>query len=361
MDINLDIHKILFEEVMNTMTQINVVENLSMSTDFERHLLKLLPTFFNYQEEEVSIKPKVIVSKNIDKLIIPIISKSKIKLGRGSLNGKSLKKNLKSLLPFCNAGWIVYFDISDDYFEYGILRAYSRIDGYNTEEQLFLDNSDSIKDASMIYIKLLNKFELYIKGKNGTNTIIDLRFHEENFTSAIENIDNLNNDLLSKVSDKHNKQITAIKKILEKLVEKSKGSILVIVDKNCVALPDDLFTDGVWLDNPIDLNQIYMDLTDAKGANDALDTNEKFFALTNLFYEMANIDGAVILNNLGQILGYNCFIRTSQTDGLDEVSGGARMRAFQSLKLNNSGIIVGILFISQDGEVSYESVGNKNE
>lgn len=348
-------NKVFFKEVQKEIEIINDIEMIEMNEDFRDSFIKILPSFFSYQEEEKSINPRIIFSRNFDNIGKTIPYLKKIKIATGNTNGSDLKKRLKTIMPFCNNSWILYIEFKENLVEYGIIRSFSSIDGFSTEEQLFLGPIIS-SDSALLFIQLLSKFELYFKGIRDTNTIIDFRFHSEINQKKETTVQEFCSALISGYNDKNKKKCEiSLKKIIDNLLGKSKGTIIVILSNSCNNLPDDIFTDGIWFDEPVDLVGEIFNILNYKDKFIPMQISEKFYALSGLLYEMANVDGATCINDKGQILGYNCFARSNSDKDMDKnLAGGARKRAFSNILSWENPDVIGALFHSQDGELIFK-------
>lgn len=329
-------------------------EMVPVTVKFIDNFIHILPTFFNYTEEEKSIKPKIIFTRNIDKILKPIPSFKKVKLMSGSTEGNDLKRNLKSIMPFCNMSWIIYIDFKDSEVEYGILRAFSGIDGFTLQQQIFLD-TEHLDSVALIYVEVLNTFELVFKGLHGSNITIDPRFHLEKQIDRQNTLTKLTNKLLlCRSVEEQKKCFNSLKRTLENMVGKSHGSIILIVDEEVNSLPTEIFSDGVWLEEPIDLVGEIFEIEKTENKLEAVILAEKYYAVCGLLFEMVNIDGATVMNSNGNILGFNCFANSNPSLDIDgEISGGARKRAFYSMLSWGSKNVIGAFFQSQDGEIIF--------
>lgn len=390
--------RIFFKDVRENIQEILQKENIILKKTFENSFIKILPSFFSYQEESLDIKPSILFTKNIEEIKTKSKMITTISIVDDELDGKNLGKNLKTLLPFCNSGWTIYINFTASKTEYGLLRAFTGIRGFTTQDELFSMKEIYSVNTSLLSIDLISQYELAFKGICGSDTIFDFRFDNREETSNSDDIvSKLTNDILSGLPFIDTKTNQSIKKIIATMHAKSHGSILLILRSSCKKLPKDIFIDGIWLQEPIDLlstlNKINSDnrknnnkhfinteiqsildknitqkqtkkiraslekiLSENKKHetdNDLQKNLEKYYAHAGLLYEMINIDGVTIVNDVGQIVGYNCFAISDSSVG-DSVAGGARRRAFSAIENNDNNDIIGVYFQSQNGEKIYK-------
>lgn len=357
-------NRVYFKAVEQEISQVLENENIFISDDYKNNFINILPSFFNYKEESTSIRPSIFFTKNINKITSLSRYTKKIVITKDDVDGSNLKKILKMLLPFCNIGWVIYIDFSGDHVEYGLLRSLTGIRGYTTQNELLVQVYED--DISLLLIDLISEYELKFHGIKGSETVIDFRFDNNSFESEYEKILlDMSNDLLSGLVLPANKRvIDSVKKLLNTLYTKSHGTIILIVDQKCNKLPEDIFLDGTWLPEPIDLIKVINDIDNNLRNNDIkskqfenkginLEFNlEKFYAYSGLLFEMVNVDGVTILNNNGQVIGYNCFAK-NEIENTRTVVGGARKRAFEAICSNGNENIIGVYFQSQDGDRIY--------
>lgn len=108
-----------------------------------------------------------------------------------------------------------------------------------------------------------------------------------------------------------------------------------------------IFSDGIWLREPIDFSKSYLQ---AKVYSEA-----QLSTIAGLFIDMLNYDGITIIDNAGRILAYNVFVETTASVS-KKILGGARKRAAYTILNSKKKKIIGVYFQSQEGEVFYEEV-----
>lgn len=352
------LERIYFKEVERVFCNINEKEQLNMSEDFIRNYIRVMPSFFNYQEEEKSIKPNIIFSKNIDELFKTTPKSLKIHMADGDVEGNDLKRNLKIILPFCNVGWSLYVDFKKDKLEYGIVRKFTGISGFSFVEEIFLTPS-SYESTSFVSMTLVSRFELLYRGLRGTESIIDFRFHEESNSKKEIVLEDLTNTFLEKsIHNKDKKVVQAINKLFYLANEKSHGSIILIIDNDCSELPTNLFMDnGVLFNEPIDIVEKLYETVTTEIIGDLITSTEQYYGISGLLFEMINIDGITLLSNDGKVLGFNLFANANKNTNIKKVVGGARKRAYNSLLSSELECIAGVYFQSQDGDVEFKKAG----
>lgn len=362
--------KISFSNVRENINSLLEEEGLIIDERFKNEIFIFLSKICVYQEEEVKIRPNIVICSNIHNVAKEVTNCQVVKLNTGKSDGTDMSKILKSIVPFCNNGWIVFIDLSKSehgIIEYGILRSFSGITGLPFVESVTEINPEDVELLSykFIEIRVLSNFEVQLQGLKNNSLVIDFRIHDEidQYPNDVMNAlvcDIISGTILDQISNAEGVKLETVDlsrdlknsflNFLKLLSQKVHGTILLIVKEDFV--PDELLRDGVWLENPISLTEyalnagsIYKDIL----------SNEIFYAFSSLLIEMMNIDGITVINCKGEILGYNVFVNKSSTAAQQAVeSGGARKRAAKALIAEANDSFIGVYFQSQDGHAFYE-------
>jgi hypothetical protein len=344
-------NRIIYSAVQAKLKQLFKDENINLPKMFFGNFLKLMSKICTYEEEETKIRPNIFLGSNIVKgAFSQLPYKIIIPIQHGNKAGDDLERILKSLLPFCNAGWYVYININDDYLEYGLIRTFGGPKGLSVTEVLFENKGIdlSILDYGLIEIKVMSKFEMCITGLRRNRIIVDFRLVPHNESSC--DYGAIAIDMTSGIVIPAHKEV--LKNIFSGLLriasQRVHGTILLVVKAECV-LPNNFLTDGRWLPQPVDLAE--KALQAITNSSDAISV-EAFIALSGLFLQMLSVDGITIVDNLGRLRGFNVFVNAAAIQD----SGGARKRAANTVLKSKQKDFIGVYFQSQDEHTFYERV-----
>ncbi|MGK9251822.1 hypothetical protein [Paenibacillus humicus] len=328
-------------------------EEINVDATFVEHFLQILSRLCNYEEEGHKIRPRVIVSNNITEAIKTVPNSYLIKTRTGKIDGSDMEKLLKSLFPFCNNGWHVFIDIQERVINYGIIRSFSGPIGLSISENIFNIDDIELIGYSAIEVKVLNNFELQLCGIHKSTLTIDSRYLEIEGGQRLlfpEFIDAITSD----IGDGEQKGILkkAFSNLFRIIPYKVHGTICVVVQSDYMKPEEgELLYDGIWLEEPIDLGEKALD--SVMNIKDIISA-EAYYGLSGLFLEMLNVDGMTILDTSARIRGFNVFVRKTP-EGISVPSeGGARKRAANTVLLSGDPKIVGVYFLSQDGNSFYK-------
>jgi DisA bacterial checkpoint controller nucleotide-binding len=346
---------VYFSSVKNKLKKLIKDEVVNLPKGFLNNLLTFLSTACNYEEEETKIRPRILLGSDIKSFRKLVPNNYILKIADGNRSGSNLGKILKSIMPFCNNGWIAYIDTNStnpNVVEYGILRSFSGPKGLSFTEIVF-DNPNGGYGfgAGLIDIEVLSNYEIMFNGLLGNRLMIDFRLISKEKNEAYKELFEMASDITIDVPDeiKRKDAKKVVVKLLKTASQKIHGTICLVV-KDDTTFPNDILSDGIWFEKPIGIVDAAQESIDI---NKDIYLNEKFYGLSGLFIEMLNMDGITVINTKGQVLGYNAFLKTSNTEK-KKIAGGARKRAAQTLMDMDDQRVIGVYFQSQDGNSLYK-------
>lgn len=310
-------------------------------------------TIGTYEEEGVKIRPKILLTNDIQSIANAIPNSYVLPIFNDSTEAK-FNSRMKSLIPFCKNNWSIYVNVNENGFKYGIYRSLSSIKDkdFNTlifEKRALKEKTDSI---NAILVKPLSTYTLNFKSLKGEELNINFAMQEKKVVNWKEEIKEFVDASFSKLRTTKNK-LEEIKtlyyNIFENVLQNVHGSICAVIDKDYV--DDGLFKDGIWLENPICFSKLF---TRTKSFSEP-----KLTGISELFIDMLNYDGITIVDNLGRIRAYNVFVENDQSRD-SNILGGARKRAAFTIINSKNKKIKGVYFQSQDGEMFYKKVRTSN-
>lgn len=320
----------------------------TMPERFLTFLMNYLYRFCNYEEESVKIRPSLIVTNDIDKVIKNINNGYKLQLFVDD-NEVRFNSRMKALMGFCRIDWVIYIEIKEGKYVYGICKAFSSIKENDIKELIFTNenlNNQSEK-FSLIQLDAVSSYSIYLKGIHSSEAVVNFSITDINYINREGVVNRFVNSSLTKLKTTK-KKLAEIRilyaNILKKAFNDIHGAICVIVDKDYQ--DKGYFSDGIWLENPIELSKIFLQTNSYSEA--------KLQNIAELFIAMLNYDGITIVDNAGRIRAYNVFINNNNK--LTNIVGGARKRAAYTVINSKVKKIIGVYFQSQDGEIFYEEV-----
>ena len=324
---------LFFTEAKEAVLRFIAKEYPTMQENLISVLINNFYKFCSYEEESQKIKPRIIFTNNIDLVNRTIPNCFKLQLFSDE-DEKMFNSRLKSLLLFCLNDWCVYIECKDGKVNYGICKVFNSIKEKGLNQLIFeSENLINNEKFSLIFLETLSAYAINLHGIKGSDIIVNFSINDSNFLNRSNVIKRFVNASFSKLKTTKNK-LTEIH-----------GAICVVIDKDYK--DKGYFNDGIWLEEPIEFSKTFLQ---TKSYSEAKLTN-----IAELFISMLNYDGITIVDNAGRIRAYNVFIKADKYSKKNIV-GGARKRA--AYGIINSGIrkILGVFFLSQDGEVFYEEV-----
>ncbi len=313
------------------------------------HFLNKFNDLLNYTEEGMVIQPKIVFTNNIDSVVRSIPKTNAMPLFEDA-DATKFNSRLKSILPIINNDWCLYIDIKPNKITYGILMSFSSIKDKNLVRAL--QDNTSLKDKSdkvyCIIARPLNFYSMRLHSISGNDLIINFSLDKSKsniFNHEISEFVDASFSKLRTTQTKLQDMKNMYHNIFTNVLSCVNGTICVIVDKDYK--DNGMFEDGIWLKEPISFSKLF---TQSKSYNE-----KKLQAYSDLFLNMLNYDGIIIVDNQGRLRAYNVFVEPNSKK-VGYIVGGARKRAAYYILSTKKKDIVGVYFQSHEGEVFFQLV-----
>ncbi|AXI01779.1 hypothetical protein [Aquirhabdus parva] len=308
------------------------------------HLVELVVLLSRYQEEGISLCPKVYLTNNMNNIISMLPEAERIKIGSSSANISGIKQALKKCAPLATSGWLVYIQGSSNGIEYGVFR------GSSHPISVLIDVVLMDKNPVFPIVKAYQIADdcVEIRCNNGGHHYIFLNHRKDNSPPPLQFLDALVGAITEKTEDiEREPTISFVSRMLFEALRQSHGCIIAVTNRT--KAPAFLSNDGVILEKPISFPDLVKSLK--KDQIPPSELESKGYLLNG----MLNSDGIILFNDSGQLLGYNCFVKLRQEHG---IVGGARRRAFEALGMKIGKGLTAVFMQSQDGWSEFK--GNEN-
>jgi hypothetical protein len=178
-----------------------------------------------------------------------------------------------------------------------------------------------------------------VSANNGSRHYIFLDHRKEDSPPPLRYLDKLVSAVMEHAGeDVKEPAVSFLKRQLFDSLRQSHGCLIAVT--NMREAPKFLSEDGVMLESPIDLPALVESLRKDRISAAYLESKG------SLLGGMLNSDGILLFDSRGRVLGYNCFVKTGKNDA---VIGGARRRAFSTLKEKIGRGLSAAFMQSQDG------------
>lgn len=306
------------------------------------NIVELIVLLVTYQEEGVQLKPKVYIFESIDNVIKMLPDGEKLKIGESASDLPGLKKVLKKCAPLSRNGWSVYISDNGDTFEYGVFIGSSGPISVDLDE-VILDGDITTK---VVKLNQLAASCVEMKSNASVTVNVFLNHRKENCDAPLKYFDSLVQSITSRVDAKSADPTRSfLSRVLLEALEQSHGCIVAVSSK--VKPPTFLKRDGTTFEKSIDFSELIKSLMKDEIKGSILDNKG------TLLKGMFNSDGIILFDENGRLLGYNYFVNLPAEKGL---VGGARKRAFSSLKKKVCNGLVAVFMQSQDGWTDFEGL-----
>lgn len=342
------VENIFYTDAKELIVKFTSREFPTMSERFLTFLMNFMYRFCNYEEESVKIRPSLFITNNIDQVVKNVNNAYKIQLFVDD-NEVKFNSRMKALMGFCRIDWVVYIELKDGKYNYGICKAFNSIKEKDIKDLVF-DNPNllGLSDKfSLISLDAVSSYSIYLKGIHSNQAVVNFSITDIKYVNREGVVNRFVNASLTKLKTTK-KKLAEIRilyaNILKKAFNDIHGAICVIVDKDYQ--DKGYFSDGIWLENPIELSKVFLQTNSY--------SESKLNNIAEVFIAMLNYDGITIVDNAGRIRAYNVFINNNNK--LTNIVGGARKRAAYTVINSKVKRIIGVYFQSQDGEIFYEEV-----
>lgn len=292
-------------------------------------ILKFIPLLGRYEEENKKINFKIALGMNT---IVSNLVTSSYVLKRYTWNKKDseegrirqIEKMIKEVAIFCEKSADIFLLQNENKIECGVF--FSRLVTADKAKENLIQNN-------FIIFEHLYGNKVLATTKNEVMCIC-LDFDQEAVPQYLKNTNTYEIDVCKKWEG-----------IFDRVKRTVHGTICLIVDSNWNPQNDRNFTDCIEV---IDMD---LRIKSKSSADDIQDFDNKL----EMFLAMLNFDGITIIDTEERIRAYNMFCKVD-SGGEAQISGGARHRAYNSLKQLSTQQRLGyiaIYFQSQEGEVEF--------
>ena len=322
-------------------------------TDFPKKLHAQFLNFFSelatYEEEGEKLRPNIVFTNNVDYVTKAIPDCYRIAMFTDPITEIKFNYRIKKLAPFCKHGWMIFVNIKETEITYGIWKALNSIKEESLIKQIFNNAvlKERVDKVELVHVEPINNYTVNLNSLKGAQLSINNSLDETKITdweSEIKQFVDASFSKLRTTTKKLQEIKTMYENVFDSVFKTIHGALCVVVDKDYE--DNGFFSDGVWLKEPISFSKLFLR---SKTYNES-----KLTAFCELFMDMLDYDGIVVVDNAGRIRAYNVFVE-SNTRNINVV-GGARKRAAYTVINSRRKRIVGVYFQSHDGEMFYKPI-----
>ncbi|MBI1390955.1 MAG: hypothetical protein GC154_21195 [bacterium] len=307
-------------------------------------LANLIIRVANHYEEGSRLFPCVYLTDNIEEMLNMIPGAESLKIGYVKKDSDWITCSLKKCSPLAKGGWLIYISETSERIDYGLFIRSGKPTSMLVDDGIMTQN----EDANIVKVSQVANNCIEIKSNNGGSHFIFLDHQKDDIPPPLKNLDDLVEAITSKVKNNFRENVIRyLKRILHESLIESHGCIIVVTHMNRV--PKALSNDGIVFEEPIDFVELFENFD--KGIISQSEIENKCFLISG----MLNSDGIILFDNKARILGYNIFVNTNKEAS---ATGGARRRAFDSLK-NSKNIGLSAVFMQSHDGWSEFSGGNQ--
>lgn len=326
--------KTLQSDILDFVRKINPPQR----TFFEDTIPMIVSQLLFYREEGKFLYPDVYMM--VDESALKILpGYQKYKISEGDVDDKEIvKKAIKKCAPLCESRWSIYMLIIGNKIEYGLFSAIENVTSVHREDAI---QNNETEAPIVISIRIMRDRLISVRARDERLFIYFDVTDENNVDNIEESQQRFISSIVSTVNaEKTESVINFLRRLLTHIYRYGHGTLACVIDKDTQA--EDLFKDGIILSNSIELAADY---------SESPQTGTSFLeGAFELISGMMQSDGITVFTNDGKVKAYNVFLEVGgKTSGKENVSGGARSRAYEAL-CQTEGVIAAYMQ-SQDGKI----------
>ena len=155
-------------------------EYTSFDNGMQNKLLDYFYKFLNYEEEGSKIRPTIIFSTNINYVAKVIPNVYKLVFYKDE-DASKFNHRIKTLMGFCRNEWSIFINETEEYFEYGLIKALNSIKEKSFKELVFEEETKELlkNKCSLFSLEVVNKSLIVLEGVKGHTTNVSFSFSED--------------------------------------------------------------------------------------------------------------------------------------------------------------------------------------
>jgi hypothetical protein len=307
-------------------------------------LAYLAGSLFDYKDEGVEFLPEILLCDSIKEKLQSFPGAVTHHVGEASFDPLSGKKILKDCAPLSSTNWFIFIERSGNRVKYGVF-TYFRL-----PTAISLHDGISIGSVFSILIGKVSRTTVEIRGAKGS--LLSLIFSTVREGGVdVGNVSKFTADCCGQQAaaapDEFRRYFS---RTLETELLASHGTILACMKAaDLKGIPE--LSDAVEVTPALDFGATFSDYQQAGTAASILTLHR----CEELLRGFLKCDGIIVFDSTARIIAYRVFYRPPQAPGpaTENVTGGARRRAFEGLKTLVGTKLVSVLFRSQDGLTAY--------
>lgn len=300
-----------------------------------------------YTEEGVAMTPSVFICSSVAQLVQLAGVGEYIPLSGEVPLDSAGPKLLKAAAPLCSGNWRIYVERSPngETCKYGVFCGTSDPSSLTIDE-VVLDEYTEAFPVVRISQSATNKVEVRTNAGDG----IEFRFNNDPDVAEIkvhEHVRQLAGAISVNSGPLSELFLGYIDRVLSTAIKDCHGTLIAVVPANGAVLPEKL-ADIVPLAPPFHLyDRFQRHIDEGKTASSV----SRLQAASELVSGFISSDGITVFNDAGYVLGYRAFVQSDNSG--KPVSGGARSRAYASMKALVGTDLGAAFFRSQDGRTDF--------
>ena len=306
-------------------------------------VVDLIVRLARYREEGVELTPEVYLTDDIDLLVSMLPEGEKLSLSVTTGDAHGIEEMLKACAPLATGEWKIFGHHCEEGMNFGVFRGSSNPISVDMDDVVMNDQLE----AAVIKAYQVAEACVHIRSSKGASHHIFFDHRREDSAPPLLYVEKLVQSIVRGVDEDEMEAVASfLKKTLVSTLLKSHGCILAVT--NMTKPPKLLSNDSILLLEPIDFPSLIRRRKRERGLGTMPYGIER---KAELLDGMICSDGVTLFDERGRLLGYRCFVHVPRSS---RVVGGARRRAFATLKAHIGRGLAAVFMQSQDGWTDFE-------
>lgn len=316
-----------------------------------RFLAEFVALQSSYQEEGVVLHPLVFLTNNLRKLLDAVNGRNAIPVGHGTIDLITIHQIFKRCAPLAaDQTWAIFVEFADSEMRYGVFRTEQSPLEPTAFERLRDLNDEAL---SIIGLNRLGGSFVEVRNAQGECRYINMGADEERSEYPGDFVKAFTDAVTDTADDAVRKRLkTFYARLAFNFIHAPHGALVAIINDG-FSLPS-LFNDGISFESRLDV-AAYVDA--ALDGSASSESWEALAGISGLIRAMMGMDGIVVLDTSGSLVGYNYFVKNKALPEIatSQVIGGARRRAFEALCTSLGSEIRAVFYKSRDGALNMKA------
>lgn len=299
----------------------------------------------SFQEEGQLVFPTFFLTDHLAELLNAVDGHNALKTGGAEYAEHAVYRVFKQCaLLAAEKPWVVYVELRERGFDYGVFRTDQYPLGPTAFERL---RSLRTSNLRAVGLNRLGRNFVEIRSNSGLSRYVNTGSDQDQSIAPTEAIRKFTSALVRDAEPQLTETLESFYYRLGFDILHARTGTLLAVIPHGRPWPS-IFDDGVKIESPIQVRDEILQLLHGKDINESY---QQLVGCAALIKAMAGMDGVTVFDSRGAVIGYNFFVQHQSLGSRmhDAMAGGSRRRAFEALCARLGEDLSAVVYKSADG------------